>query len=255
MDLRNDPFSGLEIFEILLARCVHGSLCVVAGEPGTGKSQIKNALVNHNPKTLVTASVGRTLHTYPRTLRILCEAFQLDYQGGDVKCEKALIEQARKLHHQGKMAAILIDDAHLMDIHALRKLRLLLQEFPKNHNLVLFAQIDIIEIIQLTVNEDIRSRITYSGLLRRLADEDIIAFILQQLDYCGLPHKTISDDAMALIAKASAGVLRNAEYITISSLVQTVRDRTHIVHTKQVNDVLMQPHWRQYQQISTTPVK
>ena len=242
-----------KIFEILLAHCAQGSLCIVAGDPGTGKSILKQALIDHNPRSLVTASITRTLHTYPRTLRILCEAFQIDYEGGDIKCEKALIEETQRLHHTGKMAAILIDDAHLMDIQALRKLRLLLAEFPKNHNLILFAQAEMIEKIQLTVNEDIHSRITYSALIKALTAEDIHAFILEQFQQCGLPHNTISDDASALIARSSHGILRNAANITLSSLMETVRDHTHTITLKQVNAALMQPHWVRFDQLSLVP--
>lgn len=233
------------IFEILIARCVQGSLCIVAGDPGTGKSVLKNAIIEHDPRNLVTVSVGRTLHTYSRILRILCEAFQLDFNGGDVKCEKALIQEAQRIHHLGKMIAILIDDAHLMDMQALRKLRLLLAEFPKNHNLILFSQACLIEKIQLTVNEDIHSRITHSDIIRALTAEDIHEFILEQFDLCGLPHNTISQDASALIARSSHGILRNAANITTSALVETVRDHTHTITLKQVNAALMQPHWRE----------
>jgi hypothetical protein len=40
----------------------------------------------------------------------------------------------------GKMLAVLIDDAHLMPVEYLCRLRLLFEEFPKNHGLVLFSQ-------------------------------------------------------------------------------------------------------------------
>ena len=39
------------------------------------------------------------------------------------------------------MLAPIIDDAHYMPIECLRKLRLLLEDFPKNHNLILIAPI------------------------------------------------------------------------------------------------------------------
>jgi hypothetical protein len=60
-----------------------GGLCVVVGEPGTGKGVIKEALCRHDPKRLLIAVVNRNLHTYQSTLRILCEAFQIDTDGRD----------------------------------------------------------------------------------------------------------------------------------------------------------------------------
>lgn len=242
-----------EIFEILRAHCQQGGFCLVAGEPGCGKSVLREALQTHDPKRLVTATVGRTLHTYHNTVRLLCEAFQIDFDGGDVKCERRLIAEAWRLNHLGKMIAVLIDDAHLMDTHAMRKLRLLLADFPKNHNLVLFAQAELIGKIQLTVNEDIRSRLTYSALLRKLTDEDIRRFILDQFDRCGLAHNRISDDALALIARSSEGLLRNAAHLTLAALHHTVRDQQKTCGLAHVNSALMQPHWRRYEDLVSSP--
>ena len=129
-----------EIFDTLRVHCQQGGLCVVVGDPGTGKTVIKQALVSHDPKRLITPVVNRTLHTYHSVLRILCDAFQIEAGGRAVRCEKRLIDEARKINHAGKMLAPIIDDAHLIDVHDLRRLRLLFEDFPKNHNLVLVAQ-------------------------------------------------------------------------------------------------------------------
>ena len=63
------------------------------------------------------------------------------------------------------MLAPIIDDAHLIDVRDLRRLRLLSDDFPKNHNLILIAQPGLLSSLALTPNEDIRSRVTYSVLV------------------------------------------------------------------------------------------
>ncbi len=65
------------------------------------------------------------------TLRILCEAFQIEAEGVDVRCERRLIEEAPRLNATGKMLAPVIDDAHLIDVGALRKIRLLSRIFRR----------------------------------------------------------------------------------------------------------------------------
>jgi type II secretory pathway predicted ATPase ExeA len=120
-----------EVFDTLRVHCQQGGLCLVVGEPGTGKSVLKHALVNHDPKRLITPVVNRTLHTYHSVLRILCEAFQIDTDGRDFRCEKRLIEEAHRINHAGKMLAPIIDDAHLIDVRDLRRLRLLFEDFPR----------------------------------------------------------------------------------------------------------------------------
>lgn len=136
-------------------------------------------------KRMLVVTVSRTLHTYASTLRILCQAFAIDFAGSDFKCEKRLIEAAYNLNRQGKSLVTIFDDAHLMDMKTLRKLRLMFEDFPKNHNLILVGQPELIANINLAVNEDIRSRITYSAVMRRLNPDDMKEFIIRQLDQCG----------------------------------------------------------------------
>lgn len=78
-----------EILEVLRVHCQQGGLCLVAGEPGTGKSAIRTALTQLDPKRLVTPTVSRTLHTYHNTIRILSQAFEIEFEGGDFKVDGA----------------------------------------------------------------------------------------------------------------------------------------------------------------------
>jgi len=233
-----------EIFDTLRVHSQQGGLCLVLGEPGAGKSAIKEALCRHDPKRMITPVINRTLHTYFSTLRILCEAFQIDTQGKSFRCEKRLIEEAQRLNHLGKMLVPILDDAHLIEIDSLRRLRLLFEDFPKNHNLVLIAQPTLLTKLSLTPNEDIHSRVTYSVLLPKLAPEDMTAFLLDQLDRVALAHSTFTPEALDLIVRSSEGILRRARNLCLGSLLEAVRDRTKTVDLKQVNRVLLQPHWR-----------
>jgi MSHA biogenesis protein MshM len=142
------------------------------------------------------------------------------------------------------MLVPVIDDAHLMPADCLRKLRLLCEDFPRSHNLVLIGQPPLLQSLSLIVNEEIRSRVTYSVILPRLSPEVIEQFILGQLDRAGLGHNTFTPEALALIVRSGEGLLRRARNLCLSSLIEAVRDQTRIVDLKQVNRVLIQPHWR-----------
>ena len=129
-----------EIFDTLKVHCQQGGLCLVLGVPGTGKSVIKQALQRLPEHQHLVAVVGRTLHTYTNTVKLLCEAFRIEFENSAFKCERRLIEQAFALNHAGKSLTTILDDAHLMDLVNLRKLRLLYDDLPKNHNLVLIGR-------------------------------------------------------------------------------------------------------------------
>lgn len=231
-------------FDILKVHSQQGGLCVILGEPGTGKTVLKNALIHHNPKQWITPVINRSLHTWHNLLRLLCRAMEVDPNGSDQKCEARLILEARNLNTRGKLIIPIIDDAHLLPPEALHKLRLLLEDFPKNHNLILIGQPQLNTTLQLRHHADFKNRITYSAKIDTLAPATLTSFINSQLDHAGLPHSTFNDDATALIIRASEGTLRATKNLCIGSLIEAVRDHTKTVGLKQVNAVLMQPHWR-----------
>jgi hypothetical protein len=204
-----------------------------------GEARPLDAVANDRKPTTGT----KPCNTYHSTLRILCEAFQIDTEGRDFRCERRL-EEAQRINHAGKMLVPIIDDAHLMGVDSLRRLRLLFEDFPKNHNLVLIAQPELFTKLSLSVNHDIKSRVTYSVLVKKLAPDDLHAFILAELDKVALAHNTFTPEALDLIVRSSEGILRRARNLCVGTLLEAVRDRVKVVDLKQVNRVLLQPHWR-----------
>jgi type II secretory pathway predicted ATPase ExeA len=202
------------------------------------------ALLVHDPKRMITPVVNRTLHTYHDTLRILGEAFQIEFNGRDHACERLLVQEAFRVHRSGKMLVPVIDDAHLMQTDCLRKLQLLCEDFPRSHNLVLIGQPPLLQSLALSINEEIRSRVTYSVVLPRLAPDAIEAYILAEPDRCGLGHNVFTADALALIVRSGEGLLRRTKNLCLGTLIAAVRDQTRTVELKQVNRALIRPHWR-----------
>lgn len=233
-----------EVFDILKVHAYQGGLCLLMGEPGTGKSVIKNAIRHQADKKTMVVHVQRTLHTYTNTLKILCDTFNVAYEGSLFKCEKRLIEEAYNLNNQGKSLIVIIDDAHLMEMETLRRLRLLCEDFPKKHNLILAGQVELLHQMALKVHLDLKSRVTYSVILRKLNPEQMESFILTQLDLAGLPHAIFTENALSLIVRSAEGVLRRARNLALACLLEAVRSRHKTIDIDNVNRVLIQPHWR-----------
>ena len=55
---------------------------------------------------------------------------------------------------------------------------------------------------------------------------------------------TFTPEALALIVRSGEGLLRRIRNLCLGWLIEAVRDQTRIVDLKQVNCVLIQPHWR-----------
>jgi len=99
-----------EIHDTLKVHCQQGGLCLVLGVPGSGKSVIKQSLQRLPENQYVVATVARTLHTYTNTVKILCDAFRIEFQHSAFQCERRLIEQAFSLNHAGKCLTTILDD-------------------------------------------------------------------------------------------------------------------------------------------------
>ncbi len=236
--------SQQEVYDTLKVHSQQGGLCLVLGSPGTGKSVIKETIKQTADKRMIVVTVARTLHTYINTIKILCQSFNIEYEGSYFKCEKRLIEEAFSLNRQGKMLVIIIDDAHLMEMDTLRRLRLLLEDFPKNNNVILIGQPTLLNNMTLGVNSDIKSRVTYSTIMRKLNPDNMKSFILGQLDRVKLGHNTFNEDALDLIVRSSEGVLRKARNLCLGCMLEAVRLREKQIGLNNVNKVLIQPHWR-----------
>ena len=181
--------------------------------------------------------------------RAAIEAFRDSVAGtqdstGLLVLERKLIEQAFSLNHAGKCLTTILDDAHLMDMANLRQLRLLFEDFPKNHNLVLFGRPNLLANLDLGVNHDIKSRVTYSVITKRLHPDAMREFILRELDRVGLGHNTFSRAAVDLIVRSADGVLRQARNLCVGCLIEAVRSANKTIDIDNVNRVLMQPHWQ-----------
>ncbi len=233
-----------EIVDTLKVHCQHGGLCLVLGVPGTGKSVIKQAVQKLPENQHLVATVARTLHTYTNTVKILCDAFRVEFESSAFACERRLIEQAFALNHAGKSLTTILDDAHLMDLANLRRLRLLFEDFPKNHNLVLIGRTSLLADLDLGVNQDIKSRVTYSAITKRLGPDAMKEFILRELDRAGLGHNTFTQAATDLLVRSADGVLRKARNLGVGCLIEAVRSAKRTVDIDIVNRVLMQPHWQ-----------
>jgi type II secretory pathway predicted ATPase ExeA len=233
-----------EIFDTLKVHCQQGGLCLVLGVPGTGKSVIKMSLQKLPENQHLVATVARTLHTYTNTVKILCDAFKIEFESCAFKCERRLIEKAFSLNHERKSLTTILDDAHLMDLANLRKLRLLFEDFPKNHNLVLLGRPTLLANLDLGVNQDIKSRVTYSVITKRLNPDSMRDFLRRELDRAGLGHNTVTQPAVDLIVRSADGVLRKARNLCIGCLVEAVRSQSKIIDIDNVNRVLLQPHWQ-----------
>lgn len=237
-----------QILDIIKIHAQQGGFSVIIGEPGVGKTVLREHLERlDNDRESTVVSCSRTLHTYRQIIWQLGEAFKLETT--EKAIESDLIQTAFTHVRERKTLYILIDEAHLLELPVLRKLRLLFERFPKNHNLVLLGQPELLHYLSLSTNKDIKNRITYSASIKPLNDDDLEHYIVKELETAKMGINTFDEAAMALIIRSSEGNLRLCRNLCLGSLIEAARETNKVVTITHVNNILVQPHWRSHDQL------
>ena len=237
-----------EYFNIIKIHSQQGGFSVIMGAPGVGKSVLREHIEQlQNERDTTVVSCSRTMHTYLNVLKQLADSFKIDTAAKNMESE--IIKSAFRHVREQKTLYVLIDEAHLLNMEVLRKLRLLFEQFPKKHSLVLFGQPDLFHYLTLNINKDIKSRVTYSANLVGLNDEDMEAYITSELEKVRLGINTFDPAAVEIIIRSAEGNLRLCRNLCYGSLIEACREVKKIVTIRHVNAILIQPHWRTHDEL------
>ena len=120
---------------------------------------------------------------------------------------------------------------------------------------MLFGQLSLLHSLSLNINEDIKSRVTYSATIQPLTDEALTDYIYRELDNVKLGHNTYDEAAIELIIRSAEGNLRLCRNLCHASLIEACRESNKTVTTAHVNAILIQPHWRSHEELIKNQAK
>jgi MSHA biogenesis protein MshM len=244
----------LEVMEMIKIHAQHGGFSVIVGNPGVGKSVLREHLEKMGrERDNVVVSFTQTMHTWQPILKQLAQSMQLSVRNSEL--ENELIQAAFRHVQSQKSLYIVIDEAHLLDIAILRKLRLLFERFPRKHNLVLLGHPELMFRLSMMCNEDIKSRISYSKHLLPMSDADLTDFIITELAASGLGANTFDEAAIQVVLRAVQGNLRLCRNLCYAALIATCIDQQRICTVSHVNSALLQPHWRSHEALLQQQIK
>jgi len=237
-----------EIYDCIQIHAQQGGFCVIVGDSGVGKSVLRESIerLGEEPEAVV-VSLSRTMHTHLNVLKQMAESFKVEVSIRDL--EKDLINAAFDCVRERMTLYTVIDEAHLLSMDVLRKLRLMFDRFPKRHNLVLIGERSLMHYLSMNNYEDIKNRVTYSAVLPGLCDDDLQQFVLDELERVGLGVNTFDQNALDLIIRSVQGNLRLCRNLAYGSLLDACRQGKKIVTIGHVNSVLVQPHWRSHEEL------
>jgi MSHA biogenesis protein MshM len=113
-----------EIYDIIKIHSQQGGFSVIIGEPGVGKSVLRDHIESlEKERDITVVSCSRTMHTYWQILTQLADSFKIEVP--EKSLEKELIACAYNHIKERKTLYILIDEAHLLEMHVLRTIAII----------------------------------------------------------------------------------------------------------------------------------
>jgi len=226
--------------EALIYAILHDEGIVkVSGEVGSGKTMLCRVLMERVPAHvetiyLATPSLGRD-----EILHAIADDLDLKLNGERTAVAlRELQEQLIRLYAAGRRVVVLVDEAHVMPEETLEQVRLLSNLESNRHKLlqmVLFGQPELDATLAKPSLRQLRDRITHSFRMRPLALPEVknyVSFRMRAAGYRG--PDLFQPRALAIIARASAGLTRRINILCDKALLAAFTESTHAITDRHV---------------------
>jgi type II secretory pathway predicted ATPase ExeA len=226
--------------EALIYAVLHDEGIVkVSGEVGSGKTMLCRVLMERVPAHvetiyLATPSLGRD-----EILHAIADDLDLKLNGERTTVAlRELQEQLIRLYAAGRRVVVLVDEAHVMPEETLEQVRLLSNLESNRHKLlqmVLFGQPELDATLAKPSLRQLRDRITHSFRMRPLALPEVknyVSFRMRAAGYRG--PDLFQPRALAIIARASAGLTRRINILCDKALLAAFTESTHAITDRHV---------------------
>jgi general secretion pathway protein A len=214
----------------------------LTGDAGTGKTTLLNAALSRLPGDRVESSVilNPTL-----TASEFLEAVLLDFDLPDVPASKAqrlwkLQDFLAKVHHQNRLAVLVIDEAHKLSLEVLEEIRLLGNYeggTDKYLQILLLGQSELDGLLNRQDLRQFRQRIALRLYIDPLTPAEVPQYILHRWAKAGgreVPPFT--SEAIRGITEWSQGIPRLVNSLCDSALLMAFGDESPLVGIDYVRD-------------------
>ncbi|VTQ53120.1 Putative general secretion pathway protein A [Campylobacter jejuni] len=189
-----------------------GSVVVLTGEAGTGKTTLSHYLLQQSPTNIDVAWLSAPLPDGPQFYAMLCRAFMPEEPEDLVRpaLERFHTFLAASYHRQCT-ALLIIDEAQHLSIKALELLRLLTNienGGQRQLQLMLIGQPELQQLLQQPQSQQLDQRITARFHLKPLGRDEVDAYIRFRLQVAGRLQPLFTPQAVATIYRMSKGTPR-----------------------------------------------
>jgi general secretion pathway protein A len=220
---------------------------VLTGDAGTGKT----TLLMRTMQQLTDGRAQCSIVVNPTlTPREFLEAALLDFGFTDIPDSKArLISNLQdflwKGHQEGRISALIVDEAHKLSPEVLEEIRLLgnfESAKEKMLQIVLVGQSELDESLDREQLRQFKQRIALRIAIQPLSDEDVGNYLQHRWTMAGGGQLPFSKEALATVIRASRGIPRLINVICENALMEAYVSDSHTVTIDHLNTVCKDMH-------------
>jgi general secretion pathway protein A len=212
---------------------------VLTGNAGTGKTTLLTRILEHLPVSRIQSSVIVNPTLTPSEF---LEATLLDFGFTDLPPSKAqrigmLQSFLWSGHREGKISALIVDEAHKLSLELLEEIRLLGNFESANEKLlqiVLVGQSELDDLLNRENLRQLKQRISMRLAIEPIAETEIEQYIRYRWMKAGGSEAPFSADAIAGIGRASQGIPRVINVLCDNALLRAFGEESATVEMRHV---------------------
>jgi general secretion pathway protein A len=194
--------------------CTRPGLTVLTGEAGTGKTTLLYSLLDLLEKRrFITALCNNPTMTREEFYDFLLLKLGVECSS-PLKSRQlvALQEALMRMHHEGRPAVLIVDEAQRLPMDLLEEVRLLLNlETPREKllQIIMAGQPELTEVLRRPALRQLKQRISCICKLEPLSYYDLQEYLQHRLTRAGLPTQSLfPEPAMQFIYQLTGGIPR-----------------------------------------------
>jgi general secretion pathway protein A len=216
----------------------------LTGEVGTGKTTLLSRVLQFLPPGKLQFSLVMNPTLTPSEF---LELVLLDFGIQDIPESKArriwvLQDLLLRGEKEGKVSALIVDEAHKLSPDVLEEIRLL-GNFEENDRkmlqIVLAGQPELNALLRRTDMRQLKQRIAIRLLIKPLVGDEVVKYIRHRWLRAGGAELPFTSEALTRIAEASRGIPRVINSLCDTSLVSAFADRSERVKECHVREAVL----------------
>ena len=212
---------------------------VLTGDAGTGKTSLLTRILGHLPESRIRSSVIVNPTLTPAEF---LEAALMDFGFQNIPASKAqriaiLQSFLWAEYREGRIAALIVDEAHKLTPELIEEIRLLGNFESANEKLlqiVLVGQSELDDMLNRESLRQFKQRISLRLTIGPLAEAEIEQYIRYRWVKAGGSEAPFSADAVAFIGQASQGIPRVINVLCDNSLLMAFGEESASVEQRHV---------------------